>query len=200
MCPQAVSVFIALVADKLTETEPAGGTSYCAAVTWPGLAPACAPRPLHRPAGRGCPAATHFSLLRQRKVSKRKATRSLGPLRCATGQPAVLEPSGVSLNSLRSDNASPDPLVSALLGPARTGKSGIPNSRRQNPIPKTTRTRHGVSLFVFVCGIGIWVFRVPLCMRRGAQVQADQGSRCLSGVKRSEFSETPPEPSTTGCP
>ena len=40
----------------------------------------------------------------------------------------------------------------------------------------------------------------PLWMRRGAQVQADQGSRCLSGVKRSEFSETPPEPSTAGCP
>src|SRR5215216_2739389 len=34
---------------------------------------------LLRIAGRGRPAATHFSLLRQRKVSKRKATRSLGP-------------------------------------------------------------------------------------------------------------------------
>ena len=33
----------------------------------------------------GCPAATHFSLLRQRKVSKRKATRLSGSLRFATG-------------------------------------------------------------------------------------------------------------------
>ncbi|RKR70348.1 hypothetical protein C8C94_4896 [Acidovorax sp. 94] len=33
--------------------------------------------------------ATHFSLLRQRKVSKRKATPSLRPLRCAKGQTCV---------------------------------------------------------------------------------------------------------------
>jgi hypothetical protein len=33
----------------------------------------------------GSPAATHFSLLRQRKVSKRKATRLSGSLRCASG-------------------------------------------------------------------------------------------------------------------
>ena len=33
----------------------------------------------------GSPAATHFSLLRQRKVSKRKATRLSGSLRFASG-------------------------------------------------------------------------------------------------------------------
>jgi len=51
-------------------------------------------------AGSG-PAASNFLLLRQKKVTKEKATRSLGPLRFAPGQPAVLEPSGGSLNSLR---------------------------------------------------------------------------------------------------
>ncbi len=40
----------------------------------------------------------------------------------------------------------------------------------------------------------------PLGMRRGAQRQADQGSRCLTGAKRREFSETPPDASTAGCP
>ena len=55
------------------------------------------------------------SLLRQRKVSKRKASRLSGPL---VRFPALLAPRGVWLNSLRSDNASPDPLASALLGPA----------------------------------------------------------------------------------
>ncbi|PYE77968.1 hypothetical protein DFQ15_111113 [Xylophilus ampelinus] len=40
----------------------------------------------------------------------------------------------------------------------------------------------------------------PLGMRRGAQRQADQGSRCLTGAKRREFSETPPAASTAGCP
>ena len=55
------------------------------------------------------------SLLRQRKVSKRKASRLSGPL---VRFPALLAPRGVWLNSLRSDNASPDPLAPALLGPA----------------------------------------------------------------------------------
>ena len=42
-------------------------------------------------AGRVSPRqARHFSLLRQSKVPKRKATLRQRPLRCATGQPAVL--------------------------------------------------------------------------------------------------------------
>jgi len=50
-------------------------------------------------AGRGCPAATHFSLSRQRKVSKRKATLlSASPLRWrCEGKPAVLGPAGAGL-------------------------------------------------------------------------------------------------------
>ena len=48
-----------------------------------------------------------------------------------SGQPAVLEASGVWLNSLRSDSASPDPLASALLGPARTGGGRGPDIRHQ---------------------------------------------------------------------
>ena len=55
-----------------------------------------------------------FSLLRQSKVSKRKASRASGPLRFATGCLALLAPGGVWLNSLRSDNASPDPPAAAL--------------------------------------------------------------------------------------
>jgi len=156
------------------------------------------------PAGRGRPAATHFSLLRQRKVSKRKATRSLGPLRFATGQPAVLEPSGVRLNSLRSDNAGPDPLVSALLGPARTGQAGSgagTEDKKNNPntnkdTPRRVLVDSGIRDTVFGC----LVFRVPLWMRRGAEGQTDQGWRCLSEAQRSEFSQTPAGPSTAGCP
>ena len=40
--------------------------------------------------------ATHFLLLRQKKVSQEKATLVPASLRCATGQPAVLSPAGVS--------------------------------------------------------------------------------------------------------
>ena len=69
----------------------------------PGLAPACA----HSPSAEACwPGVARrqltFLLLRQKK-SKQKKRRPylLRPLRFATGQPAVLEPSGVWLNSLR---------------------------------------------------------------------------------------------------
>ena len=41
--------------------------------------------------------ATHFSLLRQRKVSKRKATPSLRPLRCAKGQTCVVSVAGCAV-------------------------------------------------------------------------------------------------------
>src|SRR5688572_7484391 len=37
----------------------------------------------------------------------------------------------------------------------------------------------------------------PLCMRRGAEGFADQGSQLF---ERSEFCETPRNPSTAGCP
>ena len=44
--------------------------------------------------------AKYFSLLRQRKVPKRKATPSLRPLRCAKGQPASGRLRGAPWNSL----------------------------------------------------------------------------------------------------
>ena len=69
-----------------------------------------------RPGGRGT-----CSLLRQRKVPKRKATRSLGPLRCATGQPAVLGASGVWRNSLRSDMRQPLSAAPCAPRPSPTG-------------------------------------------------------------------------------
>ena len=49
---------------------------------------------------------THFFCFAKRSKQE-KATRSLGPLRCATGQPAVLDFSGVWHNSLRSDMCQP---------------------------------------------------------------------------------------------
>ena len=60
-------------------------------------------------------------MLRQRKVPKRKATRSLGPLRCATGQPAVLGVSGVWHNSLRSDMRQPLSAAPCAPRPSPTG-------------------------------------------------------------------------------
>ena len=59
-------------------------------------------------AGWGCPAATHFLLLRQNKVSKEKATRLSGSLRFASGDLCCPEKAGVELElAFGSDNRSP---------------------------------------------------------------------------------------------
>jgi len=85
----------------------------------------------------GSPAATHFSLLRQRKVSKRNATRLSGSLRCAAGNLRCPVKTGVGANSLHcvalKQRAALIPFFRGSAGPARTGKSGMkskqPNSR-----------------------------------------------------------------------
>jgi hypothetical protein len=152
--------------------------------TEPGLAPAERALSPHPPpflclvllAG-GCPAASNFLLLRQKKVTKEKATRSLGPLRFAPGQPAVLEPSGVRLNS-PSAQTTPALIRMSLRSSAQPGRGNRdrePNAKRQRRQIQT-RTRQGESLFLQVFGIPPH----PLWMRRGAQGQTDQGSRCLS--------------------
>ena len=70
----------------------------------------------------GCPAATHFLLLRQNKVSKEKATRLSGSLRFASGDLCCSEKAGVELElaSLRQSLAL-IPLLLSSTGPARTG-------------------------------------------------------------------------------
>ena len=56
--------------------------------------------------------ATYFSLLRQRNLRKRKATRSLGPCAALRATCAAPKKRGSSSNSLRSDNRSPCSLFS----------------------------------------------------------------------------------------
>ena len=87
-----------------------GGSSLCNRCCWFERVGRVSPR-----------RATHFLLLRQKKVSKEKATRSLGPLRCAAGQPAVLGVSGVWRNSLRSDMRQPLSAASCAPRPSPTG-------------------------------------------------------------------------------
>jgi hypothetical protein len=84
----------------------------------------------------GSPAATYFSLLRQRKVSKRKATRLSGSLRFAWGNLRCPEKTGVGENSLHcvalKQRAALIPFLPGITGPDRTAQSGIkieqPNS------------------------------------------------------------------------
>ena len=67
--------------------------------------------------GRGLPGGNSlFFCFAKRKVSKRKGDPGVCVPSLRYGQPAVLGPAGVWLNSLRSDNASPDPSGPPLLG------------------------------------------------------------------------------------
>ena len=153
---------------------------------------------------RGCPAASNFLLLRQKKVTKEKATRSLGPYASLRATCGARLRRGLAQTRFAQTSAIPDPPTSALLGPARTGQSGSGTEDRNT---KKTNTNKDTPWRVLV-GFGIrglspavgYSCPTPFWMRRGAQGQADQGSRCLSEAQRSEFSETPPGPSTAGCP
>ncbi len=65
-------------------------------------------------------------LLRNRCVTIDASPQLFAPLRWRYGEPAVLVDCGVWLNSLRSNNASPDPHSTAFLGANRWGPgSGI---------------------------------------------------------------------------
>ena len=92
----------------------------------------------------GCPAATHFSLLRQRKVSKRKATRLSGSLRCAAGDLCCPKKTGVRANSLHcvalKQRAALIPFFSVITGPDKTGPAGIKIQTTTAPRPD-----HGLS-------------------------------------------------------
>ena len=113
--------------------------------------------PLLDSAGRGCPAASNFLLLRQKKVTKEKATRSLGPsaaLRATCGARFRRGPAKLAFGS---DNAGPDPLVSALLGPARTGQSGTEYQKTK----KTNTNKDTLWRVLVSSGIRYWYFLSP---------------------------------------
>jgi len=155
---------------------------------------------LHGPAGRGLPGGNSLSFASPKESKQRKGDPGccVPPLRY--GQPAVLGPDGVSLNSLRSNNAIPDPSGPALLGASTRGGSGETNTKQ--PDTNTEYLKKQGLATASPC-LSLSPFPIPIApswLGRGAQRQADQGSRCLSEAQRSEFSETPLGSSTAGCP
>ncbi len=163
-------------------------------------------------AGAGCSPrrARHFSLLRQRKVPKRKATPSLRPLRCATGQTCGGALAGCAVElALLLRSAARTATASQITKHGRTGAHATPQP------PRRRRSQQGVNSQTAIRVVaaldpkkaapcarrlrpqhraersngpsGCWA-PTPLCMRRGAQRPADQGSR-LS--ERSEFERDP---------
>jgi hypothetical protein len=109
-----------------------------------------------------------------------------GSFRCATGNlRCSITAASAELASLKQLRPGVPP-PSALLGPARTG-FGYGNSGAGERCPR--------SIFGVCLGRK---FPTPFWLRRGAQVQTDQGSH-LSEPKAS-LCETPAGPSTAGCP
>ena len=97
----------------------------------------------------GCPAASNFLLLRQKKVTKEKATRLSGSLRFATGNLRCPTKTGVGANSLHfvtlKQRAALIPFFWGITGPDRTGQAGNeirtsepPNSHRAQALGRQT--------------------------------------------------------------
>ena len=127
--------------------------------------------------------ASYFSLLRQRNLTKRKASRSQG--RCAVPCAARVK-RGLARTRFAQTIASPDPLAPALLSPAtRRGE-------RSTGTGSGTRFARSADL---VC-----VFSspsAPFWLGRAAQMEAGSGPQLF---ERSEFCGPPPESSSAGCP
>ena len=91
----------------------------------------------------GCPAASNFLLLRQKKVTKEKATRLSGSLRFASGDLRCPEKTGVGANSLHcvslKQRAALIPFFRGIAGPDRTGRAG--NEIRTAEQPNSHRAR-----------------------------------------------------------
>ena len=115
-----------------------------------------------RPGGRG----TFLCLAKEKYPKERRAD-----VRAASRFPALLAPGGVSLNSLRSDNASPDPPGAVLLGPA-DGKTGIRAGLPWHWGKRVAGVALGLALFLSsaLCPLAFvfWFVALPL---RGAGVR-----------------------------
>jgi hypothetical protein len=130
--------------------------------------------------------ATYFSLLRQRKVGKRKATLLFASLRFASGNLRCSTPEGVRRTRFAQTAAALIPPASALLGATRrdggteraiAALGPQRDCRRAAPAVAPCRAKQRPVLSP-----------PPLWLRRGAQRFADQGSP-LS--ERSEFGRDP---------
>ena len=138
-----------------------------------------------RPGGRG----TFLCFAKEKYPKERRPAVWVPALR--SGQLALLDSGGGPQNSLRSNNCGPDPASVCAAQPSQDGADKKADTKYQD---KYAPWRVLVELGCLAVGLSPH----PFCMRRGAEVQTDQGSR-LSEPQASS-SETPAGPSTAGCP
>ncbi|RQO83683.1 hypothetical protein DBV10_01870 [Acidovorax sp. FJL06] len=161
--------------------------------------------------------ATHFSLLRQRKVSKRKATPSLRPLRGAKGQTCGASVAGCAVElamrcARRSDNhgesvheawALRRPCHPATAPPqAQPAGGGQPNiptglcfARPRLRSAWRLRSREGAER-----SDGPWGCPNPGFPSGCAEERSGQRIRARDCLSEASWSETPLDASTAGCP
>jgi hypothetical protein len=143
-----------------------------------------------RPLAGGCPAATHFLLLRQKKVSKEKATRWSGSLRFATGNLRCSPKMGSSSNSPSAQTiARPDPFSAVLLGPARRVGKQMRMRGGEDARSATSPEPDPESAPAFIPHPSVCAEE-----RRSRRIRTGD---CLS---EASSSPAPAGPSTVGCP
>ena len=139
----------------------------------------------------GCPAASNFLLRRQKKVTKEKATRWSGTLRFATGNLRCSAKAGSRSNSPSAQTiASPDPLLPALLGPAR--REGEEKSNADTG-------RRGRALRV-LAGARLRTRSRPHHPSGCAEERRSRRIRTGDCLSEASSSPAPAGPSTAGCP
>ncbi len=163
--------------------------------------------------------ARYFSLLRQRKVPKRKATPSLRPLRCAKGQTCGGAVAGcaVELTALRCSFVQTSTASqSTKHGRCDAHATPQPPRRRRSQQGWDIRTAEQPTSVRAIAALGLVsraqapraaqagpseakargdvLLPVPLWMRRGAQGLADQGSRVSERRAAARVERDPAKP------
>jgi len=145
--------------------------------------------------------ATHFLLLRQKKVSKEKATplSATPALRYGATCGARVSRGLAELASLKQLRALiRETLRSSAQPEGRANRTGLCFAR---PTSHRGAARLGGWDWLLVLVLGPSEAKAarshPFCMRRGAQMEAGSGQQLF---ERSEFCGPPPESSTAGCP
>ena len=135
----------------------------------------------------GGPAASNFLLLRQKKVTKEKATRLSGSLRCASGNLRCPEKTGVGANSLHcvalKQRAALIPFFSSITGPDRRDSgenSQTANSHRAQA--ETTNATNSIAAYAGVEGASSTFYaKVTACDPESAPASPVLAGPVMSG-------------------
>ena len=140
--------------------------------------------------GPGLPAATHFLLLRQKKVSKEKATLAPASLRCATGNLRCSVQPGSKTTRFAQTSFCPDPSGPALLGASTRGNR---ERGQKTEIPKTNTNKDSLWRVLFFCLLCFWRSKRKASCRRATpgQQSSEEGTPPEQDPAPSPYCATP---------